>query len=524
MIVHRVQLQLLPTLVLVLAATVSAGDDAGASTSEIAVTHVVTRTVEYHRTVPPRGRPAAGTIRAGTRVALLQRSIGEYELVRTVDGIEGYVTSGALAPLERQNDGPAERITVTAALEEVTWAPLGTSSTVLEPEETVGSPSTLANLVADLPGVSENGQGGLFQVISIRGVSRQRITHLISGMRMTSERRGGVSTSFIDPQLVESVEVLAGPATTFHGSGAVGGVVQVRPREFSSGFVAGGYESNGEESFLAGGVGGKAWSVGLVRREADDSEAADGTRLNSHFTQYSAVGSWSREARGRRYELLAIPTYGEDIGKANTDFPERTTNYPRERHQLLKFSVSADKGWRFHTFVHAQDLETDVVEQDLSRNRVFNDSFDYGIRWERERELRPTTALRFGFDGFGRHDVDAEEIVESLDPDDPTPPVTSQTLDGAEELEAGGFVALRWSGAKYTLEGGSRVTWLGQDNGGTDDRTDSSLSGYVGLSRPLGDRLEARGSLSTGLRYGLTFPQSVRAVLQRDDRAWRSDR
>ena len=38
------------------------------------------------------------------------------------------------------------------------------------------SPNTLTSAVAAVPGVSENGQAGLFQVYSIRGVSRHRVT------------------------------------------------------------------------------------------------------------------------------------------------------------------------------------------------------------------------------------------------------------------------------------------------------------------------------------------------------------
>ena len=76
---------------------------------------------------------------------------------------------------------------------------------------------SIADLVAEAPGVSQNGQGGLFQTYSVRGVSRQRILTLVEGMRIVGERRAGVSASFLDPLLLGSVEVVRGPSSTYWG-------------------------------------------------------------------------------------------------------------------------------------------------------------------------------------------------------------------------------------------------------------------------------------------------------------------
>ena len=48
-------------------------------------------------------------------------------------------------------------------------APVGVSSAVVRPEDSAAPPSSLSEMVTAVPGVSENGQGGLFQVVSIRG-------------------------------------------------------------------------------------------------------------------------------------------------------------------------------------------------------------------------------------------------------------------------------------------------------------------------------------------------------------------
>ena len=371
--------------------------------------------------------------------------------------------------------------------------PLGSSSTTLDPTELSGNTSTLAEVLTEVSGVAENGQGGHFQVFSIRGISRHRVLSLVSGMRVHSERRAGASVSFVDPLLLGQVSVLRGPATALHGSGALGGVVQVFPRSFEGWNVRAGYESQGDENYQVAGYGDDRWSFGFARRDAGDAEAADGSRLNSRFTQYSATLSRTWGNGPRRYELLFVPTLAEDIGKANSDFPDvRTTNYPRERHQMLKFSADSRTGWRVRAHLHGHDLVTEVVEGP-SRNRVTNDSLDYGARWEHEGEVRDALSLTYGLEASGRHGVDAEEMDETGG--------SVKTLDGAREIETGGFVTLRWKRGRTGVETGARATWFQQKNAGDPAEDGSALSGFAGIVRRVGERVELGASLSSGLRF-----------------------
>jgi len=210
------------------------------------------------------------------------------------------------------------------------FAPVAIAANGVDPAEQPVPPSTLTELVKAVPGVSENGQGGVFQVFSVRGVSRERVLTLLSGMRVVSERRAGVSTSFVDPLLMGWVDVLRGPSSTFYGSGALGGVIQVFPQEFAGWSAKTAFESEGRENVQVMGWGGRGWSVGLARREAANGESPDGNEINSHFSQYSATVAKRWDRGHRRYEILVIPAVARDIGKASTDFPARTTNYPEE--------------------------------------------------------------------------------------------------------------------------------------------------------------------------------------------------
>ena len=400
-----------------------------------------------------------------------------------------------------------DQIDVTAGRGGDNFAPLSVASSTIRPDEVAGAPSTLTELVEGIAGVAENGQGGLFQVFSIRGVSRHRVLTLVSGMPMTSERRAGVSTSFIDPSLIGSVEVLRGPSSTYYGSGALGGVAQVFPRSFNGFQFETGYNTFGDEIFQSIGWGTgdetSGWSLGVARRTMDDDEAADGTALNNNFTQSSAVLRRAWRQGERDWELLVIPTFGRDIGKPNTDFPERVTDYPRERHLLVKLGLSAPTGWSVHIFAHPNDLETDVLRVGDSLTTVLNDSFDFGADWQREWALgnnagRGGSTGRLGASYYGRRGVDATEIVDDLNLGTTT---STRTLQGGEQDEAAVYGSLRWNWGAGTWQAGSRFTWNRQTQNNADSRDDTALTAFLGLVYPLGKGLELTANLGTGLRF-----------------------
>jgi iron complex outermembrane receptor protein len=397
---------------------------------------------------------------------------------------------------EPSNKEPAlrEEVVVVAESEVIVLGPRGASTSVVDPAESGGMSSSVSELVTELPGVSENGQGGLQQVVSIRGVSRHRIAYMLSGVRLVSERRAGVSFSFLEPLLMGSVQVLRGPATSFHGSGALGGVMQVTPAEFDGISFDSGYETNGDENYQLVGLGGDSWSAAIARRDAGDGEAADGSRLNTHFTLYSAVlkKEWKRGAWS--YELLAVPSYAEDVGKSSSDFPDRIAGYPRERHGLLKLGVTAPSGWRLSTYIHAWDLETEVEES----ADVVNDSFDFGARWDRQSNLSNGISLQYGLESFNRRSVDSLETVTEPEPGEPE---RIRSLEDALLDEAGLFGAASGSWGRAAWQLGGRLSWARQRNGSDSDRDLSAWNGFGELSWRFAEKLELRAGVDSGLRF-----------------------
>ncbi len=406
-----------------------------------------------------------------------------------------------------------EHVDVTASRGGDTFAPESVASTVIRTEDKATAPATLLELVEGVAGVAENGQGGIFQVFSIRGVSRHRVLTLVDGIPIIGERRAGVSTSFIDPTLIGSVDVLRGPASTYYGSGALGGVVQVFPRFFDGFELDTGWDSFGDTFHSRVGWGtddgdGGRWSLGLAFREAGNGEAVDGTELNSKFTQVSAslIRAW-RDG-GRDYEILVLPSYGRDIGKSSSRFPDPTTDYTRENHLLLRFGVAGGRNggspWRASVYAHPNDVTTTDLSAGESFAEVENRAFDFGAGWQRDWSRAggegrlSSLSGRYGFDYVGRRGVDADERQEDLTDGSV---IRLETLDGAEQDEAAVFGSVRFSVGAAIFQAGSRLTWQRQGNAGQASRDDSALTAFLGYVRPLGKGFEIAANAGTGLRF-----------------------
>jgi outer membrane receptor protein involved in Fe transport len=391
-----------------------------------------------------------------------------------------------------------DEVTVSATRDAAgVFQPVSTAATSVRPEEKPAPPSTLQEVIEGVPGVAENGQGGLFQTYSVRGTAGQRILSLLAGARLITDRRAGVAFSFVDPLLLGTVDVVRGPSSSYYGSGALGGVIQAFPARFDRLRLAGGYSTAGDEHYQMVGWGDESWNLGVARRQASDAETPDGERLFSRYEQVSGLLEkfWT-VGDDTDLELVVVPSMGRDIGKPNREFPERTTLYPEENHLVASLTARKSGSYRFNLWAHPNDLHTRVTE-DGAVDLVENESADFGANAQWELSLPAGVSGRVGVDYFGRRGVEATEV--SFGPPG-TPTGVSKTLDGGED-EAAVYGALRRAFGATTVEGGARFTYIEQDNAGFEAQDDTAWVGFLGATTPVGDGLELAVNLGTGLRF-----------------------
>ena len=231
-------------------------------------------------------------------------------------------------------------------------------------------PLSIGSLADALPGVSLNGQGGLFQSYSMRGFSRWRIRTEISGVPILTDRRAGNSLSFLPPELVDTIQVNMGPASSLYGSGAMGGVMNVSLLNPNQTSVSVGASSigNAREASLQTPINKFTSLVGSIR-EASNGKSGDGTPLNTSFEQSTLYVRNKSYVNDTEVSTEVLVSNGNDIGKSSALFPNtRVTHYPYDNHRLLNFRATTPNNWFLQTYAHQQEWASETLRDSGLKN------------------------------------------------------------------------------------------------------------------------------------------------------------
>jgi hemoglobin/transferrin/lactoferrin receptor protein len=162
-----------------------------------------------------------------------------------------------------------------------------------------------ADLLRDVPGVhvqqTSAGQGA----VVLRGLVGNQVLLLVNGIPMNNGtyRDGpGQYLATIDPDAIERIEVVRGPASVAYGSDAQGGVLNIITRPHPAvlglglgGSIQGSSANEGARARLSAGYGARTWQarVGLTLQQAGDLRAGSGAGAQTP-TGFSA---WGVDAR-----------------------------------------------------------------------------------------------------------------------------------------------------------------------------------------------------------------------------------
>ena len=321
-------------------------------------------------------------------------------------------------------------------------------------DEQITLPLSIGSLADALPGVSLNGQGGLFQSYSMRGFSRWRIRTEISGVPILTDRRAGNSLSFLPPELVDTIQVNMGPASSLYGSGAMGGVMNVsllNPSQTSIS-VSASSMGNAREVFLKTPINESTSLVGGIR-EASNGKSGDGTPLNTSFEQSTFYVRNRSYVNDTEVSTEVLVSNGNDIGKSSALFPNtRVTHYPHDNHRLLNFRATTPNNWFLQTYAHQQDWASVTVRDNGLKNTSDYLSTTVGGLLSRTSQSDQSTQ-RYGLDVTRRYGVDITETTA-----EPNAEIASRNVvnDGTE-WTAGFFWERTWYLNGLSLQGGLRA-------------------------------------------------------------------
>ena len=426
-----------------------------------------------------------------------------------------------------------EELTVTAGGQATTFEAFN-AVTTLDSFDLVANPvGTLGEALEDQPGIARQSFGPGSSRPVIRGFDGDRVLMMEDGVRTgdLSSQSGDHATT-IDPNSLERIEVVRGPATLLYGSNAVGGVVNaITPRESMR--TTGLSGTQGQLSFDGGSAntqigtsanlqhaanGFVVWAGGSARRAGDydtpDSTIENSaTRLSNGRAGIGYLGDRVFASGGLTFESgrYGVPFVGELHGHAEADEAtdaESALVDLESRRYVGRFDIGIRNLGSgaidsFQVVLNVIDWEHDEIEIDAGAERI-GTSFDnrtYVVRADADQRQTGILSGRFGFWSQFRDYVAVGE--EAL-----APPVeqTAFALFAYEELDFD----------RYRIEFGGRVE---RNTYAVAPRANSAGETTALQTPDVRDRSFTGMSASIGLQTDLGAGNSLVASLSRSHRA-----
>ena len=458
------------------------------------------------------GRMQTATSDSQGRVVLIPDPKPPFDVLAILPG-GGYLkpvrieTLPAEGPIIIKLAIPTEAVIVTAeAAPGIRTAPAAGTTLVSSEDLRSRESRNLTQTLENVPGVSNVSEGHA-SAPAIRGLAQARSLVLIDGGRVTAERRIGPSATFVDPFVMEGVEVARGPGSVAYGSDALGGVIMARTRRPQPGadltFDVLGAVGAGVPQARAGFevASGLGKTSGLLfsahYRDFEDYDSPDGEVLNSGSTDYGALLSFAQVAPGGLVSISLLADFGRDIERPRNNSDVVRFYYPSE--DSLRLTTTYESGpvlgfdaTELALFVGDYDIVTDqdtyataTTPRQIARADVTANDFELRAsaqnHWGQAR-------FDYGLDFNGRFNLEAEDIVIDYDlAGQQTSESSFTTIEDAQRIDLGAFFTVDGAVSRtVSLAGGLRYDNVKSTNDGgyfgDISVSNSAPSGYAAIT------------------------------------------
>jgi hemoglobin/transferrin/lactoferrin receptor protein len=459
----------------------------------------------------------------------------------------------------KANTPVVERITVTAERFERPIDLTPQSVTVLDVKEIHNRPLwNVQAIIADAPGISYQRSGGLDGQMVVRGLSSNdsRIVLFIDGDRFRG--RPSLEYSFLDPNEIERIEIIRGPAAALYGADAMNGVVNVitrramgdtsqsfslRPSAYSLGFSSANLLGAGRLE-LQGVGNGFDMLIGANYRKGENYRSAVGEVPNSDFTSRSLnIRTGYSPSPTRRFELIG-KIAKEISGKASAPGAPLviTRMVPlNERSLRLGFTQNQTTTWLqdIAASAYVRNMNT-VIRSDTrtaaNGNEELRDTWVFGpLELGGKllaRSIISNSVLSYGVDVYDENVPPFEDEVHLLNRAGTLISFSprAKRVRSARQSNAGTFAHYDWDpSVRLTVSLGTRYDWLRTKIGATPAlgespslsaafarnlvARDNALTWSAGMIlRPI-PTLHFVGNVSTAFRTPTTFDKGGSGII-----------
>ena len=245
-----------------------------------------------------------------------------------------------------------ESVTVSGSAPSIESTPGSATASLSARDVAVRQPANLMQAIENVAGVNQVSEGQA-AVPAIRGLARGRTLILIDGARVSSERRAGASATFIDPSLIEGVDVARGPGSVAYGSDAFGGVISVRTRRVLpgsplavqfSGTVGTGIPDRRGTIELSKGLPAGGVLFAAHARKADDWTSPEDEVFNSGFADRGFMVRAEQQIGAGYLTAGWQSDFGRDIER------------PRDNSRAVRFYYPHEDSHRFTAGYEARNV------------------------------------------------------------------------------------------------------------------------------------------------------------------------
>jgi outer membrane receptor protein involved in Fe transport len=378
-----------------------------------------------------------------------------------------------------------EVVTVSGSAASIETSPGAGTATLTATEIQTRAPANLVQALENVAGVNQVSEGQA-AVPAVRGLARGRTLILIDGARVSSERRAGPSATFLDPDVIEGVEVARGPGSVAYGSDAFGGVISVRTRTVAplspfaarfTGTVGAGIPDRrlsfeASQGFSRGGV-----LFAAHTRGADDYRSPAGEVFNSGYSDRGFLGRLTYQLGDALVSVGWQSDFGRDIER------------PRDNSRVVRFHYPVENSHRFTVAYDARDAAgfsrvmvtgfagsyAQVTDQDRfatattvrSVERADVSANDFQVRGFGERRMG-NTRLEVGVDVNGRYGLTALDVIETYTAAGALDRVReSISMESARRVDTGLYTSLEAAlSTMFSVAGGVRGDYVTTQNRG----------------------------------------------------------
>ncbi len=304
-------------------------------------------------------------------------------------------------PTNASVDPVAQSISVTTTLEPLPLAESDRSVNLISPRNQPLVSNSVVDLLRQDPSLNLQARAanGVQADLSIRGTTFEQSLVLLNGLRINDPETGHLNLDIPVPlDAVTRIDILHGSGSTFYGSDAIGGAVNLLTQPPAPGLnvvasAGGGSYGSIEQHLRASYADGPVAEQLTGSRDTSDGFIAD----RNYSSNALASETWLNLKPGTTDILLATSDrpYGANLFYGPYPSWERTKGWFASIQQQLGQQTAASFGYRRHT-----DLFVLFVDQpDIYENNHITTSYEGALR--RADALGPNTTLSYGLEADG---------------------------------------------------------------------------------------------------------------------------